>query len=94
MSAVGATSLGDLVTTITGFVRDELTPEELKDSFEATTPLLETGILDSLKTAVLVNFIRDKLGVRLPLEKFEPETFENVAALSAVVCEAAAAQAD
>jgi acyl carrier protein len=88
MSAVGATSLDEVLAALTGFVRDELVPDELKDGFDATTPLLEAGILDSLKTAVLVNFIRDQLGVRLPLAKFEPETFENVAALSAVVCEA------
>jgi acyl carrier protein len=69
------------------YVREELVPEELKEGFDETTPLLESGILDSLKTAMLVNFARAELGLELPLERFEPETFQDVLALSAVLCE-------
>lgn len=69
------------------FVRDVLVPEEDRAQFDEKTPLLESAILDSLKTAMLVNFIRDEFGVRLPLEKIEPETFRDVLTLSAVLCE-------
>ena len=77
----------EVLSALVRFIRDELAPEDMRARVDETTPLLESGILDSLRTARLVNFIFAELGVELPLERFEAETFHDALALAAVVCE-------
>jgi hypothetical protein len=81
----------EVLGALVRFIRDELAPGDMRDRFDETTPLLQTGILDSLKTARLVNFVFAELGVDLPLDRFEPETFQDPLSLAAVVCEVEAA---
>jgi acyl carrier protein len=76
---------------LVAFIKRRFLPDELKPDFNEESPLLELGILDSLNTAILLNFIRRELGTSVPYEKIEAEMFKDVRSVTAVVCEQAAA---
>ncbi|SBT42793.1 acyl carrier protein [Micromonospora auratinigra] len=63
-------------TVLLGGDADGLTPE---------TPLLEWGVLDSLKTARLVGWIRDEFGVRVPPTKMNGANFRDLNSIAALV---------
>jgi acyl carrier protein len=58
-------------------------------AIEPETPLLEWGILNSLATASLVAFIRDNLGVEVPIEQMVGENFRNLANITRMVADLA-----
>jgi peptidyl carrier protein len=75
---------------LVAFIKRRFLSDELKRDFNEESPLLELGILDSLNTAILLNFIRDELRTSIPYEKIEAEMFRDVRSVSAVVRELAA----
>lgn len=71
----------DYRTALRGFVAEEFLDEETRPDLTDTTPLIASGILDSLRIAVLLTFIRDRLGVRVPLEKIDVAHFGTIDAM-------------
>jgi acyl carrier protein len=71
----------DYRTALRGFVAEEFLDEEARPDLTDTTPLIASGILDSLRIAVLLTFIRDRLGVRVPLEKIDGVHFGTINAM-------------
>lgn len=57
---------------------------------ESETPLLEWGILNSLATTKLVAFIREDLGVEVPMEEMVGENFRDLACITRMVSDLAA----
>lgn len=53
--------------------------------FDARTPLLSSGLLDSLAILQLVAFLADELGVEVGDEDFTEENFATLGALLALV---------
>ncbi len=49
------------------------------------TPLLETGVLDSINLVRLIQFIEERFGIDIPDSDFGPELFESPASLAAYV---------
>ncbi len=72
----------DIKNTIRDYIQKELAPGK---SFKDDESLLEGGILDSMAITRLIEFIDDKLGVEVPDEEFEPDNFETVDAICALV---------
>ena len=56
---------------------------------DGETPLLEWGIINSMETTRLVNFIQDRYGIIVPAEKIGYEYFKDLNSLSNLVSEAA-----
>ncbi|MBV9820609.1 MAG: acyl carrier protein [Actinobacteria bacterium] len=77
--------MDDLTERIVAYTRAELAPPELAEQIDETSPLLEMGVLDSLKTAMLLNFIREQLGVRVPPMRMEFANFKDIASIAAMV---------
>jgi peptidyl carrier protein len=75
----------DVTERLVSFIRDKFLPENERKGFSATSPLLELGIIDSLNTAILLNFIRTEIGVQLPLSAIEADNFRNVHAVTATI---------
>ena len=69
-----------LVTFIQGLVTDDQGIE-----IDEQTPLLEAGVLDSLKTAMLLNFIHGELHATVPIEKLSTQNFKDVRSIAAVI---------
>jgi acyl carrier protein len=76
------TELHDRILT---FVHDELATATERESLTSTTPLLETGILDSLRTARLISWLRDDLGVRVPPIAMTGKNFRDVDSITELV---------
>lgn len=73
--------LSDALTT---FIRENLAqdaPYEINDD----TPLLELGILDSLRTAMLLNYIRDGFGTPVPPKMIDAASFQSARTIAALV---------
>lgn len=70
------------------FIRTEFLSAEDRASLTLDTPLLESGVLDSLRVAVLLSYSRDELGVQVPLTKMDAQNFATVRTICAVLDEA------
>jgi len=57
---------------------------------ELDTPLLEIGVLDSLRLQELLTWIEDRYDVLLPPEKLRPERFNSIRQMAEVVVESLA----
>jgi acyl carrier protein len=49
------------------------------------TPLLETGMLDSINLVRLIQFLEERFSIEIPDSDFGPELFESPASLAAYV---------
>jgi acyl carrier protein len=67
---------------IQSFILDQF-PLARKHNFDSTTPLLDTGLLDSLGILDVVAFVEQKFGIILGDEDLVPENFQTVEHLSA-----------
>jgi acyl carrier protein len=52
---------------------------------DAETPLLEWGVLDSLRMVTLMSFIEKEFAVKVPDEEMVPDNFVNLRALAEMV---------
>jgi acyl carrier protein len=84
-----AVSEADLRAALTGFIRDNLM-RDIPYEIDEDTPLLEAGILDSLKTAMLLNFLRDGLGTPVPPHRIDARNFHSVRTIAAMAAELSA----
>lgn len=67
-----------LADEIVRYIRCRFLDGELDDDFDDTTPLLEYGILNSIRTATLLTFIRDELGTDISRLELTPVTLNTV----------------
>ncbi|SEU43186.1 acyl carrier protein [Nonomuraea wenchangensis] len=72
---------------LVAFIQESLVPDDVELEVDETTPLLVSGLLDSLRTARLLNFIRRELGVPVPAAKLDPDNFKDVATIVALIRE-------
>ncbi|MGB7062581.1 MAG: acyl carrier protein [Candidatus Zixiibacteriota bacterium] len=61
--------------------------EDPDEEIEENTPLISSGLIDSLSVVSLVAFIGKKLGVKIPDEKGTVENFETVNKIIEVINE-------
>lgn len=75
----------DVRGALAAFIRDRFLAGDPGGEFGEDTPLLATGILDSLNTAVLMSFIRDELGVTVPHEEITAARFASVSSIASMI---------
>ncbi|WP_049569724.1 hypothetical protein [Nonomuraea sp. SBT364] len=78
---------------LVAFIQRDLVPDDADLKVDETTQLLVSGLLDSLRTARLLNFIRKDLGVPVPAAKLDPENFKDVTTIVAMLEELESARA-
>ncbi len=61
--------------------------EDPDEEIEETTPLISSGLIDSLSVVSLVAFIDKKFGVKIPDEKGTVDNFETVNKIIEVINE-------
>ncbi len=69
---------------IAGFLR-QLSPAAKSLTLDEETPLLSSGILDSLGILQLMSFLGDELGIEIADDDFTLDNFETMGALLAFV---------
>lgn len=83
----------EIAGKISTFIKEEFLDGDPKGELTETTPLLEWGVLNSMRTMVLLNFVRGELGVKVPTSKINPRDLKNLRSINSMVCELAAAHA-
>jgi acyl carrier protein len=67
------------------FIRERFLDNDLSGDLDDHTPLLEWGILNSMNTMVLLNFIRDDLGVTVPPSSVSGRNFKDVESITSMI---------
>lgn len=67
------------------FVRTDLAVDLGQIDVGPTTPLLQAGILDSLRTAKLIAWLRTEVGVRVPPTAMTGQNFRDVETIAGLV---------
>jgi clorobiocin biosynthesis protein CloN5 len=79
----------DVFDRLAGFIRRELLGDDDgtagADDLDATTPLLQTGILNSMNTARLLTFIRAEFGLTVSPMYITGTHFKDLGAVTALV---------
>ena len=83
----------EVMEKIAAFIRTEFLDGDSAGELTETTPLLEWGVLNSMKTMVLLTHIRAELGVKVPATKINPQDLKNLRNIASMVCELAAKSA-
>lgn len=65
-----------VAASLIAFLRERFVDPD--DELTGSTPLLETGVLNSVATAALIAFLRDEFGVRVPPDKVSGRYFRTV----------------
>jgi peptidyl carrier protein len=74
-----------LLDQLLHFVRNDLGLGELSEKIEADSPLLEWGVLDSVRTARLLAHIRSEYGLRIPPTDMTGEHFRTLETITALI---------
>jgi len=70
--------MDQLRDTIRDFIVSHYLPGESRENLRDDTPLVSSGILDSLGTLGLVSFISEKFGVELDVYDTSVEHFDRI----------------
>ncbi|MGW4773084.1 acyl carrier protein [Nocardia sp. NPDC004278] len=77
--------VGDLLAELTEYVSTELLGPGEADGLTSSTPLVEWGVLNSIKMARLVAHIRNHLGVRIPPTEVTAANFRDLSSIAGLV---------
>jgi acyl carrier protein len=85
-----ALSEDEVSVRLIAFIRERFLAGDPDGELSETSPLLEWGILNSLNTAILINYIREEFATPVALEKVDATSFKSVQSITAMLCGAAA----
>lgn len=71
----------DAITRIKQFIETEILYEQEDILLQETTPLLETGLLDSLGIIKLLAFLEATFSIQVREDELIPEHFETIQAI-------------
>ena len=71
--------------SIRDFVLREFLPGEDPDELTERTPLITGGILDSISTLKLVNFLEDRFGIEIQAHEAGVEHLDTIEQIAALV---------
>ncbi|SNR59711.1 acyl carrier protein [Actinomadura mexicana] len=78
-------SIDEIKALIQNFIAENFLDGDPDGELEDTTPLLESGVLNSMNSAILLNFLREEIHVRVPLTEMNEANFRDVQAISKLV---------
>ena len=73
------------MNTVKSFILKEFLPGEDPGNLAATTPLMSSGILDSLATLKLITFLEQEFNVQIQAHEADEEHFNTLEAICALV---------
>jgi acyl carrier protein len=71
--------------SIKSFIMSEFLPEEDPAQLTESTPLISTGILDSIATLKLVIFLEEHFSIAIEAHEADPEHFETIDRIARLV---------
>ncbi|MGH3373250.1 MAG: acyl carrier protein [Actinoallomurus sp.] len=67
------------------FIREKLLDNDPNSDLNESTPLLEWGILNSMNTIILLNFIRDELEGSVSAASVNGQNFKDVNSITSMI---------
>jgi acyl carrier protein len=67
------------------FIQAELVGEERTFEVDASTRLIDGGLIDSMGLMQIIGFIEEQTGVRIPDEEVMPENFQTVGSMEGLI---------
>lgn len=77
----------DYVSALVKFVGEEFLHGEAREELDDTTPLMESGVLDSLRVALLLTHIRDDMGLYVSPAKIDAHHFKDIRTIAGMLHE-------
>jgi acyl carrier protein len=77
--------MNDVSNAIRQFILKKYLPGETADNLRDETPLRTSGILDSLATIGVVNFIEREFGIEIEAHETDVDTFDTIGDMSLLV---------
>jgi acyl carrier protein len=81
----GNYSMGPIGTTVKEFLLTEFLPGENPDELTETTPLISSGILDSLATLKLSMFLEEQFGIQIDAHELDEEFLSTISQIEQLV---------
>jgi acyl carrier protein len=73
------------MNVIRRYILEEFLPGEDPGNLTPTTPLMSTGILDSLSTLKLISFLEQEFNIKVAAHESDEENFNTLQAISNLV---------
>jgi methoxymalonate biosynthesis acyl carrier protein len=67
------------------FIQAELVGEERTHEVDASTRLIDGGLIDSMRLMQIIGFIEEQTRVRIPDEEVMPENFQTVGSMEGLI---------
>lgn len=67
------------------YISDNLIADRGAATIDARTPLIDTGVIDSMGLLQIVTFIEERTGVRIPDDAVVPDNFQTVESMERMV---------
>jgi acyl carrier protein len=67
------------------YISHTLLGDRAATPIDATTPLIDTGVIDSMGLIQIVTFIEERTGVRIPDDALIPDNFQTVESMERMV---------
>ena len=74
-----------MMNTIKSYILEEFLPGEDPGKLTPATPLMSTGILDSLATLKLITYLEQEFDVQIQAHEADEENFNTLDAICALV---------
>ena len=77
--------MDDVKDTLRRFILDTFLPGEAPENLHDDTPLLTSGIIDSLAALALASFVEDRFDISLDVYDMNVERFDRIDDIAATV---------
>ena len=77
--------MSEIQSTVKSYVLEEFLPGESPDAMDNSTPLISSGILDSLSTIKLVSFLEEQFNVQFDAHEISRENLDTLDLSAATV---------
>ena len=67
------------------YILQEFLPGEKPDNLTESTPLMTGGILDSITTLKLVDFLQEKYGIKVEAYEADVDHFDTIADIASLI---------
>ncbi|MFI9402171.1 acyl carrier protein [Nocardia sp. NPDC052316] len=81
----------ELTDRLLAFIHERFLDNDPASDLDATTPLLDWGILNSVNTMELISFIRAEFGCDIPQSSVNVRNFRNANCIAALIADATTA---
>ena len=82
--------MNDVTLSLREFILATYLPGEPADTLDENTPLITSGILDSLAVLTLATFVHERFGVELGFQETSVERFNRISDIVATIGQRAA----